>query len=253
MECTTFAISASGAVEQAPLAGQNADLPSFYSELCVVVEIATPDSPAVLMLTPAGQVSYIGMNASGLCVFANYLVCGGWRHGFPRYCLSRLALTQDTVGKAEQLLLPVERASSRNLLMIDAWGEILDLEFAVQRHGRLTSTDGRFIHANHFISPDMLAEERASSAELTNSKQRLTRLQQLINGEFGNLGFNKLQSFLRDRGTYPDPICIEPGDPGQADEMTVASLIADPAHRCLWAAVGPPSKNPYKCYSFTTG
>jgi isopenicillin-N N-acyltransferase-like protein len=193
------------------------------------------------------------MNASGLCVLANYLVCDGWRQGFPRYCLSRLALTQDTVGKAEQLLLKVERASSRNLLMVDSCGEILDLEFAVERHGRLTATDGRFVHANHFLSPDLLSEERASPVDLSNSKQRLIRLQTLIEHEFGSLSVERLQSFLRDRGTYPDPICIESGDPGQGDEMTVASLITDPAHRCLWAAVGPPSKHRFTCYSFSAG
>ncbi len=253
LECTTFAISAAGTAGQSPLAGQNADLPSFYAELCLVMEITPQDHPAVLMLTPAGQVSYIGMNASGLCVFANYLVCDGWRHGFPRYCLSRLALTQDTVDKAEQLLLAVDRASSRNLLMVDSQGEILDLEFSAQRYARLTSADGRFVHTNHFLSPGMLAEERASPADLVNSKQRLARLQQLIDAEFGSLDVEKLQTFLRDRGTYPDPICIEPGDPGQGDEMTVASLIADPTHGCLWAAVGPPSNNPYQPYSFTPG
>jgi isopenicillin-N N-acyltransferase-like protein len=253
VECTSFAISASGTAGGAPLAGQNADLPSHFSEVCVLVEITTPDHPPVLMLTPAGQVSYLGMNSSGLCVFANTLVCDGWRHGFPRYCLSRLALTQDTVGKAEQLLMSVERASSRNLLMVDSRGEILDLEFAVKKHDRLTSTDGRFVHANHFLSPELLAEERASPADLTNSKQRLMRLQSLIKREFGSLDVEKLQSFLRDRDTYPDPICIEPGDPGQDDEMTVAALIADPAHRSLWAAVGPPSKNPFVCYTFSAG
>jgi isopenicillin-N N-acyltransferase-like protein len=251
MECTSFAISGTGSSDRYPLGGQNADLPAFYSDICIVVEITPDDQPAVLMVTPAGQVSYIGMNRSGLCTFANYLVCDGWREGFPRYCLTRLALTQDTVSDAERILLEVQRASSRNILMVDARGEILDLELAVQRHGRLIPTDGRLIHSNHFLSPELLGEERASTGDKMNSQQRLLRLQQLIDGEFGSLDADKLKSFLRDRQTYPDPICIEPGDLGQGDEMTVVSVIAEPASRCIWAAVGPPSRNRYQRYSFT--
>ena len=251
MECTSFAISGMGSSDRSPLGGQNADLPAFYSDICIVVEIIPDDQPAVLMVTPAGQVSYMGMNRSGLCTFANYLVCDGWREGFPRYCLTRLALTQNNVTDAERILLEVQRASSRNILMVDARGEILDLELAVQRHGRLTPTDGRLIHSNHFLSPELLGEERASAGDQLNSQQRLARLQQLIDGDFGNLDVDRLKGYLRDRQNYPDPICIEPGDPGQGDEMTVASVITEPGRRCFWAAVGPPSQNPYQRYSFT--
>jgi isopenicillin-N N-acyltransferase-like protein len=249
-ECTSFAISGKGTSNRSPLAGQNADLPSFYAELCIVIEIIPDDHPAVLMVTPAGQVSYIGMNRSGLCTFANYLVCDGWRVGFPRYCLTRLALTQDDVSAAERILLGVQRASSRNILMVDSHGEILDLEFAVQRYGRLTTSDGHFIHSNHFISPDMLDEECTTAGDLQNSQQRLSRLDQLVKQGFGNLSAEKLKTFLRDRQTFPDPVCAEAGDVGQGDEMTVASVIGEPARGQMWAAVGPPSRNPYKCYSF---
>jgi isopenicillin-N N-acyltransferase-like protein len=250
-ECTSFAIMGMGSSDRSPLGGQNADLPSFYSDLCIVVEIIPDDQPAVLMVTPAGQVSYIGMNRSGLCAFANYLVCDGWREGFPRYCLTRLALTEDNVSDAERILLEVQRASSRNILLLDAWGEILDLELAVQRHGRLIPTDGRLIHSNHFLSPELLGEERSCAGDQMNSQKRLSRLQQLIDGEFGSLDVDRLKGYLRDRQTYPDAVCLEPGDPGQGDEMTVASVIAEPAGGCLWAAVGPPSRNRYQRYSFT--
>lgn len=250
MECTTFALSGLGTADGTPLAGQNADLPAFYSEVCIVVEIVSDDSPPILMVTPAGQVSYIGMNQSGLCVFANFLVCDGWRIGFPRYCLSRLALTQDTVIDAEQILAGVYRASSRNLLMADLRGEILDLEFAIERYGRLITPNGRLIHSNHFISPELLDEERSLPGDLMNSHARLSRFQHLVDNEFGNIDTGTIQTYLRDRVSYPDPVCSELGDPGQGDEMTIASVIAEPAHMRLWAAVGPPSQNPYRCYSF---
>jgi isopenicillin-N N-acyltransferase-like protein len=251
LECTTFAISTQGTIDHFPLAGQNADLPAFYSEICIVMEITCDEHPPVLMLTPAGQVSYIGMNRSGLCAFANYLVCDGWRVGFPRYCLSRLALTTETAAEAGELLSHIERASSRNILLVDAQGEIQNLEFSVQRFSRLIPSNGRFVHSNHFISPEMLVEERASRTDIHNSQVRLARLQWLIDDDFGNLDATKMQLILRDRETYPHPLCIEYGDPEQEDEITIASVVAEPARERMWVAVGPPSQNRYTSYAFT--
>lgn len=65
-ECTTFALLPEATADGSPLIGQNADLPAFYSEIGVIVEIVADDAPRVLMLTPAGQVSYIGINDQGL-------------------------------------------------------------------------------------------------------------------------------------------------------------------------------------------
>src|SRR5262249_18226398 len=146
-ECTGFAILAEATSDGVPLVGQNADLPAFYSEVSVVLEIVPDDAPAVLMLTPAGQVSYLGINAHGLGVFANFLTCDGWRIGYPRYLLSRLALTWETVEEAIALVRSVPRASSRNLLMLDARGTAADLETTPTRDARLDPENGLLAHA----------------------------------------------------------------------------------------------------------
>ncbi|MEJ7757322.1 MAG: C45 family autoproteolytic acyltransferase/hydrolase [Nocardioidaceae bacterium] len=119
-ECTTFAVLPIAAADGTPLVGQNADLPALYSQLGVVIHVVPDDGPAVLMLTPAGQVSYIGINDRGLGVFGNFLSCDGWRVGFPRYLLTRPALLHDTVRGAVAAVRNVPRASSRNLIMLDA-------------------------------------------------------------------------------------------------------------------------------------
>ena len=150
-ECTTFAVLPEAAAAGVPLIGQNADLPAFYAEIGVVVEIIADDAPAVLMLTPAGQVSYIGINDRGLGVFANFLTCDGWRVGFPRYLWSRLALAQETVADAIAAVRAVPRASSRNLIMLDAHGTAADLETTPTRDARLDPVDGLLAHANHYV------------------------------------------------------------------------------------------------------
>jgi isopenicillin-N N-acyltransferase-like protein len=251
LECTTFVARSGATMDGKPLGGQNADLPSFYAEISIVMEIVSADYPAILMVTPAGQISYIGINSSGLCAFANYMSCRGWRTGYPRYFLSRLALTQKNVHDAENLLTPIHRASSRNLLLLDASGQAVDLEFAVERWGKPELQKDIFVHSNHFLAPDLHDEERSTPKDLHNSNTRLERLQILLENNYGHLGAALMQQLMRDRETYPDTLSIEPGDDLTSDYITVASVIAEPALCQFWAAVGPPSLNPYRRYSFS--
>jgi len=250
-ECTTF-ISRSGAtLNQMPIGGQNADLPGFYGEVSIVMEITSPDFPSILMVSPAGQISYIGINDYGLCVFANYLSCGGWRVGFPRYLLSRLALTQKNVRDAENLLNPIERASSRNLLLLDAAGQAVDLELSVNQSGRIDIQDDIFVHSNHFLAPGLLGEEKSNEQDLHNSKVRLERLETLLRNNHGHLDAVKMKNLLCDRETFPDTLSIEPGDYPDSDYITFASIIAEPAIGQLWVAAGPPSRSTYQPFTFS--
>ncbi len=158
-ECTTFAILGEATSDGAPLVGQNADLPAFYRDIAVVAEIVPDDAPAVLMLLPAGQVSYIGINERGLGVFANFLTCDGWRLGYPRYLLSRLALTHETVDEAIAAFRSAPRASSRNMIVADRQGAAADLETTPTRDARLEPSNGILTHANHYTAPSQLDEE----------------------------------------------------------------------------------------------
>ena len=168
-ECTSVAVLPEATGTDSGLIAHNADLPAFYREVGVVLEIVPDDAPAVLMLTPAGQVSYIGMNDRGLAVVANYLTCDGWRVGFPRYFLSRVALTHQTVDAAIAAVRAIPRASSRNLVMLDAHGTAADLETTPTEDARLDPEDGILAHANHYVAPALRAEERATPAYVHNS------------------------------------------------------------------------------------
>jgi len=165
-ECTSVAVQPEATTIGSGLIAHNADLPAFYREVGVVLEIVPEDAPAVLMLTPAGQVSYIGMNDRGLAVVANYLTCDGWRVGFPRYLLSRVALTHQRVDDAIAAVRAIPRASSRNLVLLDAEGTAADLEMTPTQDARLEPEDGLLAHANHYVAPALHAEERATASFL---------------------------------------------------------------------------------------
>ncbi|WP_372814313.1 C45 family autoproteolytic acyltransferase/hydolase [Paenibacillus sp.] len=250
-ECTTFAVSSQATSNGIPLIGQNADLPHFYSEIGVVVEFVPDDQPACLMFAPAGQVSYIGINNLGLGVFANFLTCDGWRFGFPRYMLSRYALTcSSTVEEAIQAVRSLHRASSRNLIMMDRFGHAADLETIPTTDALLLPDDGILVHSNHFIGSDLQKEERLSGHQLVNSRIRQSRMKELLVGRKGELNADVMQDILRDRQTYPHTLSAMPEDDG-TDNMTVASVIAEPDEGRLWIAVGPPHQYNYKMYAFS--
>jgi hypothetical protein len=249
-ECTSVAVLPEAASDGVGLIAHNADLPAFYREVGVVLEIVPDDGPAVLMLTPAGQVSYIGINDRGLAVVANYLTCDGWRIGFPRYFLSRLALTHETVDAAIEAVSAMPRASSRNLLMLDAHGTAADLETTPTRAARLDPVDGVLAHANHYVSAELASEERAGDY-VHNSSTRMGRLRELALSRRGQLNAANAPEILRDRTCYPDTLCREPADSPDRDVMTFASLVAVPSRRELHVAVGPPNQHSYQRHTFT--
>ncbi len=248
-ECTTFAVSGDVTGDGIPIAGQNADLPAPTRDLGIVVKI-TPDDgrPTLLMLTPAGQISYIGINDRGLAVFANFINTTGWRPGFPRYLLSRTILELDSIAAARERISTIERASSRNVIIMDRDGDAVDLELAVEREGVVNPDRGVIAHANHFIAPEVLDEEQAQGDRLVNSCTRLERMRELIEESRGSVTLQDTMEFFRDRSNAPDAICRYEGD-GPGDYMTFASVIARPSLGELYVAPGPPDQHEYARYT----
>jgi isopenicillin-N N-acyltransferase-like protein len=250
-ECTTFAVQPGATSNGRTLVGQNADLPAFYRDIAVVAEIRFKDMPNILMVLPAGQLSYIGINDQGLGAFANYVTCDGWRLGIPRYFLSRLALTKATVDDGIAMIRGVRRASSRNIIMADALGDAADLETTPTRDARLDPVDGLLAHSNHYVAESLLEEERSAPRHVANSRIRLQRMRSLLQGARGTLDAARMQEILRDRACHPDTLSREPADDPSSDMITFASVIAEPSERRLWVAVGPPHEHPYRCYTFS--
>ncbi|WP_233269413.1 C45 family peptidase [Alteribacillus sp. YIM 98480] len=252
LECTTFAYKEEASCDQIPLIGQNADLPDFYSDIGVILEIIPNEGPSILMLTPAGQVSYIGINDQGLGVFANFLTCDEWRIGFPRYLTSRLALTQRTVNDASSLLSSVYRASSRNLIMLDAENNILDLETTATALLPLHANNGILAHANHYLKDELLSEERLPGIFFKNSQVRQERINELLEEHNGALDMKKVMEVFRDRETYPHCLSRIRSDIKNSDVITFASVIASPSTGEIWVAAGPPHLYEYKRYTFSS-
>lgn len=251
-ECTTFAVSGEVTKNGIPILGQNADLPSLYKEVGVVVESKYNNSPKTLMLTPAGQISYIGINDEGVAIGANFLECKGWKIGFPRYLLSKLALTKSNVKDAIKIIEGVNRASSRNLIMVDKANEMINLETIPGEIAEIKDENGILAHSNHFVSQQLLHEEGKEGEDLRNSELRLDRILSFLRQNSGVIDVERSIEIFRDRENFPHTLCREQGDfTESSDVITFASMIAEPTKGQLWIAIGPPSNYQYKKYSFS--
>lgn len=249
-ECTSFAIQPEATSDGIGLVGQNADLPPFYRDIAIVAEMRFDDLPNILMLLPAGQLSYLGINDAGMGVSANFLTCEGWRVGFPRYFFSRLALTKRTVDEGAGLIENVHRASSRNLMMLDGMGKALNLETSVTDSARIYPTNGFIAHANNYQSPEMQNAERSTGIGLRNSQGRNESMQSMLEARKGELNAGVMKEVLCDR---TDPMaCVNRhrDDIPELDSMTFASLIMQPSIGKMDIAVGPPDENAYMSYEF---
>lgn len=249
-ECTSFAVQPEATSDGIGLVGQNADLPQFYRDIAIVAEMQFEDIPNILMLLPAGQLSYLGINDAGMGVSANFLTCDGWRVGFPRYFFSRLALTKRTVEEAATLIENLHRASSRNLMLLDGKGDALNLETSVTESARLYPTNGLIAHANNYQTHEMQHAERSKGVGLTNSMGRHASMRSMLEARHGELNAEVMKEILCDR---TDPMaCVNrhPGDIAELDSMTFASLILQPSLGKMDVAVGPPDQHQYQTYAF---
>lgn len=252
-ECTTFAILPELGADNRGFVGQNADLPAMYHDLMTVVRISVDAEPELLMVIPAGQISYIGINNAGLGVFGNYLHCASWREGFPRYLYTRVALREGSVAAAEAALRALHRASSRNVIMLDAGGNAVDIENTAETMVTIHPVDGFIAHANHYL--DASLQHNESNPWLENSEIRYARLASSIAGGGSQIAPADIAAMLRDRSDVGNELSIYPEDDdrdldAEDRNMTVTSIIGEPGRGQIWVASGPPSRYEYRRFAF---
>ena len=244
LECTSFAVSGPYTRAGTTFAGQNADLAGGIEAFSAVLTFAVTGKPAVMMLVPAGQISYLGISREGLSADANFLRSAGWRTGFPRYLLTRLAIEQPTLKAAVDAALTPRRASSRNLLLADRTGAMVDIETTAQEHG-LAWGNGCLVHANHHVLPGMAGHETATAEERHNSGCRQDRIAALMEEHRGRIDATVLKTVLRDHANRPHSICAHPGE---RVSYSFASIVSDLEAGAMEVAVGPPCEHDYVRY-----
>jgi isopenicillin-N N-acyltransferase-like protein len=245
-ECTTFAVTGRR-TGGATLIGQNVDLVPFVADYGVIIRQMPRGFPVALLYTSAGLLGHNGINEAGVGVTANFIDDpAGWGDGLPRYLLSRLALREESADAARAAMLAPPRAASRNLLVADDRGTLLDVEALRTEAATLHGVDGLLVHANHLEAPEFRGYEKPSD----NSLRRRERLEVLFQDAKSPVTVADVQGFYRDHEHAPHSLCAHPF-PGRNLE-TVVSIIGDLTNRELHATKGAPCRAPYATYTIAS-
>lgn len=252
-ECTSYAIGPEYTADGKMYSGQNADLAGDFESVSNIITFAVNNKPQVMMLVPAGQISYLGMNDEGMSANCNFLSCQGWKKGYPRYLISRLLLEQRSFEEAcAKLAALTERASSRNILLADYKGNIADFETTSEDYGRIDAKE-LFVHSNHFIDSHMRRYERGGSLELLDSEWRLKRFSDLVEANKGKIEAEMIKSFLSDEEKDSEigkfSICMHACKETE-NYHTFASIVNNLTDRVMEVTRGNPCSHPYKAYDF---
>jgi isopenicillin-N N-acyltransferase-like protein len=143
-------------------------------------------------------------------------------------------------------MLDIPRAASRNVLVADDRGVLLDAELLCKEAAVISGADDLLVHANHLEAPQFKGYEKPTENSLT----RRRRLQELIESAKAPLTIEDIRGFYRDHAGAPHTLCAHPF-PGR-NVQTVVSVIGNLTARTLDVARGTPCRNPYATYTIAT-
>jgi isopenicillin-N N-acyltransferase like protein len=221
--CTAFALRGAATADGQALVGQNQDLQPEFSDVSILVRIEPSDGrPKALMYTFAGQLGYFGMNAYGVCNYANSVYNFRWQPGLAHYPLKRAILEQHSVADCIALFREHRTCSAANIVLGDGQGQIASLEV---RHEGVALYHGAhpdgIVHTNHYLSDEFSVLETGS---LPDTFPRHQRMSTLIRQHWGQITVETLKGFLADHDGDPAGICRH----GAVDMHTTSGHIAEP-------------------------
>ena len=245
--CTSFAVtepSSSGAV-----VGQNWDNDPGLDPYTVVLTRRPEGKPALMTITQAGLISYIGLNGSGIGVCLNTLPAPSRVLGVPHYFTVRGIYETGSLTDAVQAVRRAHRAIPANVILVTPQGPA-DLEVTIDHvHVIEDRGDGIVTHTNHCEHPDLLSVND-DFPELIQSGSRKVRVERLLGDLSRPFAVEGLKDAMRDHEDYPTSICRHPNDhPTTGYWATTFSVIIEPEAGLLHASRGTPCTHPYETYS----
>lgn len=251
--CSSFAILPEAAADGHTYAGQNWDWLAQTGATVILLRIAQPGKPTIVLQTEAGQIGRHGANSAGIALNANGLGPRfGKPGGLPQPFIRRKILESTEMQSALKAVFDSRQSVCTNLVITHRDGFAIDLETTPERHGWMYPTDGILAHTNHFVSfvPEQIAATYRPFS--VNSLWRLPRLErglQAVRTATGPAGTrDAIADALRDHFGHPNSLCKH-DDPrqGTGDRYhTVASSIVDLTSGDYWISSGPPCENEYR-------
>lgn len=255
-ECSSFALEPDRTTDGRALVGQNWDWLDVLADGVIVLEVERPTGPNFVTVVEAGLLAKTTMNANGVAVGINTIVCSldGGTVGVPFHVLVRAAADAAHVFDIVEMLATVPRASSGNYIVATADGAVLNIETApgdARTVHPIASDHGAVIHTNHFVRTPTGGHDLAPSS-MPDSFVRYGRLHRTIVEYPGKLGIPELQAALADHADAPSSICCHPDQRVDRSEQwaTLVATVMDPATRTLHLAEGMPCTAPWRALDY---
>jgi isopenicillin-N N-acyltransferase-like protein len=243
-ECTVVGITATGTSDGHGLLAHNEDASAGWDELTYVIRAEPEGSPAFAAFTYAGLLLHQGVNAAGLGSVGNALYARDARPGIPKLLQYRRAIVQTSIEDAIRVATDPRRAFGNNHLFATADGDLYDVEVSGSAWALTSGGNGFLAHANHFTLPGMTGLDRED--DLLNSRLRQTRVETLVEREWGRLDACGLKRLMADHANYPRSVCKHAAPESDLDYGTIGSVVIDVTERALWACSGNPCRGEWR-------
>jgi isopenicillin-N N-acyltransferase-like protein len=247
--CTSLSLASPAMAAQGAIVAQNWDNDPGLDPFTIVLTRKPSGRPALVNLTQAGLIAYIGFNDAGIGLCLNTLPAPSREVGVPHYFTVRGIYESDSLAGAIEAVRRAERAIPANIMLATPQGPA-DLEVTLDDVHVLSSEQGQVTHANHCKHPELLAVNDAFP-ELIESFPRQRRIDKLLNAD-GPLDLEAVKRALKDHEGHPRSICRHPSDDPQTGYwQTVFSVIIEPAERRMHVSRGTPCERPYETYELS--
>ena len=242
--CTSFALEPAAGIDRGAIVGQNWDNDPLLDDFTVMLTRRPIDKPALMTVTQAGLISYIGMNDAGIGVCLNTLPAPCKDVGVPHYFTVRGIYEARSLDEAVYAVNRADRAIPANIMMSTPQGPA-DLEVTLEGVQVLHGEDGRVTHTNHCLHPDLVAIND-DFPELIQSIPRKQRVDALVSH---TSPLDSLKAALQDHDNHPRSICRHANDdPTSGFWVTVFSVIIETESRRMHVSRGTPCDRPYETY-----
>ena len=236
-ECSTLA---SRLAADSSVIAQNVDLIGKMRSLARVVRIRETGVAGgeVLMLTFAGLLGFLGINAAGLALGINFTASTGWRPGVSPYLLVRHLLKQASLDHCIEELRRITRASTRCFILCHA-GRLMAIEMTMDD---IRVIEGQALfHTNHYLHHDLVERDAMNPFSRRSSQLRLQTIQALSRSVTDLADPEALFGILSDHSHYPVGLCAH-GEGEFGRDETVAAVVLYPARGRMYVRHGNPCR-----------
>jgi isopenicillin-N N-acyltransferase-like protein len=232
-ECTTAAAQPAATTMGATILAQTWDWQGDQRAACVLLRIYESGQPDILTCTEAGMVAKHGLNSEGVAIGLNMMrsKTDGQHVGMPIHVLMRKMLKAKTFEEARAIPKAHRSAASSCIVVACRDGNVAALEITPAGVAEVPAQNGRLVHTNHALHPDMteLACPIGASNSTRDRHQRASQLLMTGSGPDGKLHLDDFKAILSDHQGQPRCICRHPDKKVAAVDRTetVCALIFD--------------------------